>query len=56
MSSTYNVKVNSISEFEFTEEDISAMDIVKDSNSSYHLIHNHQSYETKVVESDFFDY
>ncbi|MEW7277078.1 acetyl-CoA carboxylase biotin carboxyl carrier protein subunit [Aquimarina sp. 2201CG1-2-11] len=53
MSSTYNVKVNSLSEFEFTEQDISEMDIIKDSNSSYHLIHNHQSYQTKIVKRDF---
>ncbi len=53
MSSKYNVKVNTLFEFEFTEKDISSMDIVENSNSNYHLIHKHQSYQTKVIQNDF---
>lgn len=53
MNSKYNTKVNTLFEFEFTEEEISDIDIIKSSNTKYHLIHNHKSYQTKIIKEDF---
>ncbi len=53
MSSTYKVSVNTIFDFEFTEQDISKIDIVSNSKSTYHVLHNNKSFHTEIVQSDF---
>ncbi|WP_074409233.1 MULTISPECIES: acetyl-CoA carboxylase biotin carboxyl carrier protein subunit [Aquimarina] len=53
MSSTYKVSVNTIFDFEFTEEDISKIDIVSNSKSTHHILKNNKSFHTEIVQSDF---
>ncbi|WP_024771342.1 acetyl-CoA carboxylase biotin carboxyl carrier protein subunit [Aquimarina macrocephali] len=53
MSSAYKVKVNKIFDFEFTEEDISKIDIVSNSKSTHHILQNNKSFHTEIVQSDF---
>jgi biotin carboxyl carrier protein len=53
MSSTYKVSVNTIFDFEFTEEDISRIDIVSDSKSTHHILQNNKSFHTEIVQPDF---
>ncbi|EZH72212.1 acetyl-COA carboxylase [Aquimarina atlantica] len=53
MSSTYKVNVNTIFDFEFTEEDISKIDIVSNSKSAHHILQNNKSFHTEIVQSDF---
>lgn len=53
MSSTHKFKVNNIFEFEFTEEDISKIDTVNNSESTHHVLQDNMSYHTEIVQSDF---
>ncbi|MBG6132263.1 biotin carboxyl carrier protein [Aquimarina sp. EL_43] len=53
MSSTYKVSVNTIFDFEFTEEDISKIDMVSNSKSTHHILQNNKSFHTEIVQSDF---
>lgn len=53
MSSPYKVSVNAIFDFEFTEEDISKIDIVSDSKSTHHILQNNKSFHAEIVQSDF---
>ncbi|WP_438424247.1 acetyl-CoA carboxylase biotin carboxyl carrier protein subunit [Aquimarina macrocephali] len=53
MSSAYKVKVNKIFDFEFTEEDISKIDIVSNSKSTHHILQNNKSFHTEIVQSNF---
>ncbi|WP_106791112.1 acetyl-CoA carboxylase biotin carboxyl carrier protein subunit [Aquimarina sp. Aq78] len=53
MSSAYKVKVNKVFDFEFTEEDISKIDIVSNSKSTHHILQNNKSFHTEIVQSDF---
>ena len=53
MNISYKVKVNDKSEFEVTSQDISALDSVKVSNQSYHILDNNTSYKAEILASNF---
>ncbi len=53
MSSTHKVKVNKEFEFILSEDDIATADIIKNSDSKLHIIHNNLSYHTEILQSDF---
>ncbi|TSE06751.1 MULTISPECIES: biotin/lipoyl-containing protein [Aquimarina] len=53
MSNIYKAGVNKIFEFDLTDQDISTINTIKNSSSSYHLLQNNKSYHTEVVSSDF---
>ncbi len=53
MNISYKVKVNNNSEFEVTSQDISALDSVKVSNQSYHILDNNTSYKAEILASNF---
>ena len=53
MNISYKVKVNDNSEFEVTSQDISALDSVKVSNQSYHILDNNTSYKAEILASNF---
>ncbi|MBQ4820979.1 acetyl-CoA carboxylase biotin carboxyl carrier protein subunit [Aquimarina sp. MMG016] len=51
---TYKVRVNETLEFEFTKDDISAINAVQSTNpSKYHILQDSTSYHTEVTSSDF---
>ena len=53
MKTPFKVKVNSTSEFEVSSEDISALDSVKTTNTSFHLLKDNTSYKAKITETNF---
>ncbi|AXT50438.1 acetyl-CoA carboxylase biotin carboxyl carrier protein subunit [Aquimarina sp. BL5] len=55
MSTSYKVKVNKNFEAMISEEDISKTNIVKTSDSKFHILEEHQSYHTEIIKSDFND-
>lgn len=48
---TYTVNVNEF-EFSFTAEDAAAVDLIKNADSSYHLIKDKQSVKASVISTD----
>ncbi len=53
MNNKYKIGVNNTFEFDLTDQDISIIDTIKNSSSSYHLLQNDKSYHTEVTSSDF---
>jgi len=53
MNNTYKVKVDQNQEFELTEKDILEVDTLLISDQNYHIIDNHLSYHSKVLNSNF---
>lgn len=53
MEKSYKVKVNGSSEYEFTKEEVAALDSRKTSSSSYHVLKDHQSFKTEILASEF---
>ncbi|TPN82265.1 acetyl-CoA carboxylase biotin carboxyl carrier protein subunit [Aquimarina algicola] len=53
MGNIYKVKVNDTFTFDFTKEEILKTDSTKNLDSSYHLLQDHQSYHTEILDSDF---
>ncbi len=53
MSSTYTVKVNDAFGFDIAEDEISKKDIIKTSDTVFHILQNNTSYYAEVKESDF---
>jgi biotin carboxyl carrier protein len=53
MSKLYTLKVNSDHEFQLNASDVSEADIIRISNSKYHVLYNHKSTITEMVESNF---
>ncbi len=49
----FKVNVNSDLEVDISSEDVSKLDTVKISNTSYHLLHNNKSYQAEIINSDF---
>ena len=50
-SARYKIKVNEF-EFEFSEEQVNAFDIVKKSAVEFNLLKDHRSVNTKLLEAD----
>lgn len=53
MSKTYTLKVNSDYEFKLNASDISKADIIKLSESKYHILYQNKSTITEIVDSNF---
>ena len=53
MKHLLNARVNDIHEFEFTQNQIQDLDVQKTSGGAYHLLVNHKSITSKIVDSDF---
>jgi len=53
MDKNYKVKVNDTLDFEFSEEEIKALDTEKTSDRHYHLLKDNRSYTAEVSKPDF---
>ena len=53
MKHLLNARVDDTHEFEFTQDQIQDLDAQKTSGGAYHLLVNHKSVTSKIVESDF---
>ena len=53
MDYKYKVKVNTTSEFDFNETDISKANIIKIKKSKYHIIDNNKTYNAEITDADF---
>ncbi|MUP47228.1 acetyl-CoA carboxylase biotin carboxyl carrier protein subunit [Gramella sp. BOM4] len=53
MDKKYKVKVNGNFEFEFTLEEIEALDTQKISNNKYHLLKEHRSFTAEIFKPEF---
>jgi len=53
MNRTFKVKVNEQIDFELTSEQVSQMDIVKENETTFHILKNNLSYRAEIVEIDF---
>ncbi|MCP9200017.1 acetyl-CoA carboxylase biotin carboxyl carrier protein subunit [Gramella sp. GC03-9] len=53
MDNKYKVKVNGNFEFEFTREEIEALDTQKVSKNKYHLLKEHRSFTAEIFKPEF---
>ena len=53
MDKNYKVKVNGSLEFEFSEEEIAALDTQKTSDRHYHLLKDNRSFTAEIFKPDF---
>ncbi|PWL38376.1 acetyl-CoA carboxylase biotin carboxyl carrier protein subunit [Flagellimonas aquimarina] len=53
MENSYVIKVNENFDFQLSDDDISALDILKTSNGKLHLLKNGISYHIQIVKTDF---
>ncbi len=49
----FKVNVNSNVELDISSEDVTNLDAIKISDSSYHLLHNNKSYQSEIISSNF---
>ena len=49
----FKVSVNSNLELDISSEDVTKLDAIKNTNTSYHLLHNKKSYHSEIISSDF---
>jgi len=49
----FKVSVNSNLDLEISSEDVTKLDAIKISDSSYHLLHNNKSYHSEIISSNF---
>jgi biotin carboxyl carrier protein len=49
----FKVNVNSNIELDISAETVSKLDAIKISESKYHILHNHTSYNSEITSSDF---
>ncbi|WP_378172340.1 acetyl-CoA carboxylase biotin carboxyl carrier protein subunit [Aquimarina sp. SS2-1] len=53
MSTNYKVKVNTDFEFTISDNDSSETDIIKTSDSQFHILQNNTSFHSEIITSDF---
>jgi len=53
MNHNYRIKVNSTSEFNIDDSEISKADIIKIKDLKYHVIHNDKTYEAEISDANF---
>ena len=53
MNNTLKISVNKEHQFEFSEDQILAVDAVSLDQQNFHVVHNNTSYHAQVVEEDF---
>jgi len=51
-STTFHVTVNKRQDFEFRRAEVESLDLVKNQDDSYHLIHNGRSYRIRILVLD----
>ena len=49
----FKVSVNSNLELDISSEDVTKLDAIKNTENSYHLLHNNKSYHSEIISSDF---
>ena len=53
MNSTFKVKVNGSFDFEITNQDLSKLDALHVSDTTYHILQQHKSFKAEIVNADF---
>lgn len=53
MDKSYSVKVGEDFEFNFPQDRLSALDLIKTGKNTFHLLQEGQSYHVEILESDF---
>ena len=53
MNHKFKVKVNSASDFDIADSDISKLDVEKISGSKYHVLQNNKPFKAELVDSNF---
>lgn len=53
MDKKYRVKVNDTYNFEFTQEDVEALDTQQTSHKNYHLLKENRSFSAEIFKPDF---
>ncbi|NNM18095.1 MAG: acetyl-CoA carboxylase biotin carboxyl carrier protein subunit [Croceitalea sp.] len=53
MKKPFTLKVNGQYEFDLSETDVNALDLIKTQENTYHLLHNNQSYHIEIETSNF---
>ena len=53
MDKKYKVKVNDTFDFEFTREEIEALDTQQTSSTNYHLLKDNRSFDAEIFKPDF---
>jgi biotin carboxyl carrier protein len=53
MNSKFKVKINNNFDFEISEQDLSQLDAFQISDTTYHILQEHQSFQTEIIHSNF---
>ena len=53
MESTFKVKVNNSTEFDFDQNQINELDLVSINKSNYHILDNNKAIEAELIHKDF---
>ena len=53
MSKSFKTSVNKTHDFDFTETQIEALDIVEKSQNNYHVLDGNQSYQATILQTNF---
>ncbi len=53
MEQNFKVKVNDSFNYDFKKSDINELDVLKLSESKFHVLNNHKSFDIKIEKSDF---
>ncbi|MDE0534838.1 acetyl-CoA carboxylase biotin carboxyl carrier protein subunit [Tenacibaculum sp. L6] len=53
MSKSFKTRVNKTHDFDFTEAQIEALDIVEKSKNNYHVLDGNQSYQATILQTNF---
>lgn len=51
----YHVKVNDTFDYDVTQSEIESLDVKTLSSNTYHVLHNHTSFNAEVTNQDFFN-
>lgn len=49
----YKVKVNGLSEFDITEEQVTKLDLIKISDTKSHILQDHNPFQTEITAANF---
>jgi len=55
MSENYTTKVNNSAEFDISKQDVSDLDAVKNSETSYHILQHNTPFTAEIVDANFND-
>ncbi|WP_299247104.1 acetyl-CoA carboxylase biotin carboxyl carrier protein subunit [uncultured Lacinutrix sp.] len=53
MNKSYKVKVNTTTEIDITNNDVSALDTIEVSSSKFHILQNNTPFKAEIIEGDF---